>query len=429
MRSTRRSRAGRLLGVLTALVGAMFVVTQTALAAVTWGTVYGVGPSFSWNDGGALARSTTASASYLHAVYASDVIGGVPAADGGPYASVFYTRSSTDGSTWGTAKRLNGSTTHAVSPVVINSGGEIIAAFVTLAHWDAYDPAEPRHIKVRFNTNHGASGSWTSGMFDPGTVRVDRPALAAFGTRGFLMTYTNADNGDIIVVTCAGDMGAGGETGCTGGSVGTTTRLAANPDDGYEGLPVIATVGSARAVAWLKSDSGISAATTSTGSWSAPTTLTSQPADGLSAAATSGRFAFSWAENTGVKLKMRISGTWQPTRTVASVSPTGTYHNAYTTAVALASSSTVGVAFAACKRTDCQATDTAGVDLRWRESSDNGATWSTAVTVAAFTASSSRRYNDFPSVVMSSATKRYVMFNAASVTGSSYRVLIRVGTG
>ena len=428
MQGSRRARV-RVLGVMTAVLGAMFVVTQTVMAAVTWGSATAVAPSFSWNDGGALARSTTSSTSYLHAVFASDVIGGVPATDGGPYTSVYYTRGNPSGSTWGTPKRLNGSTTHAVSPVVIANGAKVIAAFVTLAHWDAYDPAEPRHIKMRFNTNHGASGSWTSGSFDPGTARVDRPALAAFGDGGFLLTYTDADTGEIVVVTC-GDLTVGGDTGCSGSSVGTTTRLAADPADGYEGLPVIAAVGSVRAVAWLKSnDGGISAATRSTGNWSSPTTLTSAPADGLSAAAASGRFAFSWAENTGVKLKMRVSGTWQPTRTVGSASPTGTYHYVYTTAVALASSSTVGVAFAACKRTDCQATDTAGVDLRWRESSDNGATWKSAVTVAAFTASSSRRYNDFPSVVMSSATKRFVMYNTASATGSSYRVLIRVGSG
>jgi hypothetical protein len=67
--------------------------------------------------------------------------------------------------------------------------------------------------------------------------------------------------------------------------------------------------------------------------------------------------------------------------------------------------------------------------LRWRESSDNAVTWKSPVTVAAYTVSSSRRVNDYPSVLMSSATKRYVMYNGASPGGASYRVLIRVGSG
>ena len=430
MRIERRGfgRSRRALLAITVAMTGVFLITQTALAAVTWSSVYGVGPSFSWNDGRALARSTTSSTSYLNAVYATDVIAGVPATDTGPYASVYYTRGNASGSTWGTPKRLNGSTTHAVSPAIVSSSGVLYAAFVTLAHWETYDPAEPRHVKVRINSNHGASGSWTTRTLDPGTARVDRPAMAPWGTRGFLLTYTDADTGAIVLVTC-GDLTLEA-SGCTGGSVGTTTRHAADPADGFEGLPVVAAVGSSRAVAWLTSDDGgISATTTSTGTWSSPTSLTSAVADGLSAAAASGRFAFSWADSTGVKLRMRISGSWQATRTVAAVSPTGTYHNAYTTAVALASSTTVGVAFAACKRTDCLATSTTGVDLRWRESSDNGGTWKTAVTVASYSVSTSRRYNDFPSVVMSSTTKRFVMYNAASASGSSYRVLIRVGSG
>ena len=375
-----------------------------------------------------LARSTTSSSSYLHAVYATDVIGGVAASDTGPHVGVYYTRGNSTGTTWGTPKRLNSTSAHAVSPAVVTSGSLVITAFVTLKHLDAYDPAEPRPVTIRINSNHGSSTAWLAPRAFTAATRVDRPAMSAWGTRGFLLTYTDADTGDIALITC-GDLTLE-SSGCTGGTVGTTTRHAADPADGFEGLPVVVASGSTRAVAWLRSDGGgISAVTTSSNTWSSPTLLTSAVADGLAATALGNRLAFSWADATGVKVKIRKSGTWQATRVVASVSPTASYHNAYTTAVALASTATVGVAFAACKRTDCAASSTTGVDLRWRESADDGASWKTAVTVAAYSVSSSRRYNDFPSVVMSSSTKRFVMYNAASSTGSSYRVLIRTGTG
>lgn len=416
------------MGAVTAAMGAVFLVTQTALAAVTWSTVYNVGPSQSWNDGMSLARSSTSTTTYLHAVYATDVIGGVIASDAGPHPGAYYTRGNSTGSTWGTAKRLNPNATNAVSPAVVASGKAVYAAYVTLAHWDAYDPAEPRTITVRVNSSYGSSTSWLSRTVTAPATRVDRPAMAAWGTNGFMLVYTNADTGEIVLMTC-GDLTIA-ESGCTGGTVGTTTRHAANPADGFEGMPVVAAYGSLRGIAWLTSDAGgINAIATTTSTFAAPTTLTTAVGDGLSAAAYGSRFAVSWAQFNGVKVRVRSSGTWQTTRTVSSVSSTSTYKAAYTTAVTLVSTGTVGVAFAACRRSDCAASSTTGVDLRWRESSDLGATWKSAVTVAAYSVSSARRFNDFPSVLMSSTTKRYVMWNGASSTGGTYRVLLRVGNG
>ena len=58
-----------------------------------------------------------------------------------------------------------------------------------------------------------------------------------------------------------------------------------------------------------------------------------------------------------------------------------------------------------------------------------GSTWGSASTVGSYTVSSERRINDFPSVVMTSATKRYVMFNIANPNITKFRVVLRAGTG
>lgn len=54
-----------------------------ALAAVAWSTPKVAGGNYSWNGGYALAR-TGISPLYLHAIYATDFVGGVFASDAGP---------------------------------------------------------------------------------------------------------------------------------------------------------------------------------------------------------------------------------------------------------------------------------------------------------------------------------------------------------
>jgi len=427
VRSAAGPRTRRVLASITTALGAMFVVTQTVFAAVVWASPSIVGAAHTFNDSQSLARSTTPTTSYLHSVVVNSYPGGVAATDTGPYAGVYYSRGNSSGTTWETPKRLNPSAKHGTSPAIVANGAIIYAAYVLIGHWIDYDPAESRKVVVRINSNHGASSAWLTRTVILPTNRVDRPAMSVWGSAGFLLTYTDADTGDIVVISC-GDLTVE-DSGCSGGAVGTTTRLAADPADGYEGMPVVAASGETAAVAWLSGDSGITVRTGSPGSWSTPKVITTEVADGLSAAARGSRFAFSWAQSSGVKVRFWTGGVWQSSRTVATVSSTATYKNAYTTAVALAGGSTVGVAFAACRRLDCTATSTIGVDLRWRDSPDNGATWNAAVTVASSTVNSGRRFNDFPSVVMSSTAKRFVMYNTMSASGASYRVWLRVGTG
>jgi hypothetical protein len=87
------------------------------------------------------------------------------------------------------------------------------------------------------------------------------------------------------------------------------------------------------------------------------------------------------------------------------------------------------VAWSACTRSDCSGGSTKGVNLRWRESSDNGASWKSTVTLATYSASSSKRFNDYPSVVMTSTPRRYVLYNTASSSFSTYKTILEVGSG
>ena len=421
-----RTRNRRLLGALLAAAAATLMVAESAFAAVDWGPTRQVSSSFSYNFGGGLARSTKSTTSYLHAAYTSVKVGGEFVTDDGPFAGVYYRRGNTSGSDWGTAKRLNPKSEHADGGVVVASGRVIYAAYVTYGHWFDYDPAEPRPITLRINSNHGGSAAWLSRTLAFAT-RVDRPMLAPWGTRGVLLTYTDADTGDIILVQC-GDLSAEA-SGCAAGTVGTTTN-GEGSENGFVGLPVVAASGDTIAVAWFDGSGGISVVTKEGGdAWSDPAALTANQSGDLSATAKDGRFAFAWMEAAGVKVRLWTSAAGLgTTRTAASFSGTGTYKNGYSTAVALAGTSTVGVAFGACRRADCTGSSSTGVDLRWRQSGNDGSTWGAASTVGSYSVSSERRMNDYASVVMTSAKKRYVMFNIGNPSFEKFRVVLRVGT-
>jgi hypothetical protein len=422
------SRRRRSIAALLAAGAAVLLVSQSAFAAVDWGKVRQVGSAYSYNFGGALSRSTKGTTSYLHATYTTVKVGGEFITDDGPFAGVYYRRGNSSGSDWGTAKRLNPTSSHADDGMVVASGRVVYAAYVSYGHWLDYDPAEPRPITLRINSNHGASGDWLSRTIEPLETRVDRPALAPWGTRGVLMTYTDADTGNIMLVQC-GDLSVE-ESGCSAGSVGTTTVGEAS-ENGYAGFPVVAASGDTIAVAWFDGSGGISLVTKEgEGDWSDPAVVTASESRDLSAAAKGDRFAFSWQDSGRVRVRLWTSaGGLGTASTVATFSDTGTYKNGYSTAVALTGDATIGVAFGACRRADCTGSSSTGVDLRWRQSGNDGDSWGAASTVGSYAVSSERRMNDFASVVMTSASKRYVMFNTANPTFGKFRIVLRAGTG
>ena len=70
-----------------------------------------------------------------------------------------------------------------------------------------------------------------------------------------------------------------------------------------------------------------------------------------------------------------------------------------------------------------------GVNVRWRESTDNMASWKGAVLVASYTSSTARRINDFPTAIMSSKPTRWIMHNVSSADRMTYNLVVEVGRG
>ena len=159
--------------------------------------------------------------------------------------------------------------------------------------------------------------------------------------------------------------------------------------------------------------------------------LWSGDASGVSAAALGDRLAVSWTTSSRIRVRVFHDG-WGPARRVAAFGKARKYRVGWSTAVALAGTSRVGVAWAACTLRTCLASSTEGVDLRWRESGTNGASWRDPVTVASHRSSAKRRYNYAPSVVMVGERNRLIRligYNTASAHFSTYRLLIAQGIG
>ena len=233
MSMPRRSLARSGLAFCAALL-ALVLSSQAALAAVTWGSPSSAGPTYSWNFGQALARTKSGTTSFLHTQYTTDFVNGMFVADNGPYLGVYYRRGNSTGSTWTSTKRLNGSSEHATNGALAASGQHVYVAYSVLSGiHDGYDPAAPRLPRVAVNTNYGANTAWLTPKSNFIQTRIDRPAVAAAGAWAY-MVFTDADTGEIYVATNLGtnteDSGWGGS-----GTVGMTTRLAEDSDEGLLG--------------------------------------------------------------------------------------------------------------------------------------------------------------------------------------------------
>ncbi len=91
--------------------------------------------------------------------------------------------------------------------------------------------------------------------------------------------------------------------------------------------------------------------------------------------------------------------------------------------------STIGVAWGDCRTTGCDYfSNTDRTDLSWSESTDNGATWA-ARTLLGTSSVTTKRINDYPSVLYGDATTRYVLYNGWNANYSNYRIYLQVGTG
>lgn len=416
-----RRRGGRLLFSGMSAMLMLLLATQSVLASVSWTSPVKSSPSYAYNYGQGLAKSTStvSGTTYLHSQYTY-----LNTTNPG----VYYRRGSAGATTWGTPKRLNPSGEFADNGAIAAADKYVYVAYQKINGWDDYDPAAERPIVIRTNTNHGSSSAWLPYSTGPG--RDGRPAIAAAGSWVYVV-YTNADTGDITFVTNLGVNNA--EGGFVAGTIGTTTNDAANPADGKDGYPVVAATGATVIVAWISGDGSTISAKISTDhgqTWpDDPTTITSSQVWDLSAAGSTGRVALAWVQANGVKAKLYRNAAWGSTKTVASFSSTSTYKSGYGTSIAMAGTARVGVAWSACTRTDCSAGSTKGVNIRWRESTDNGGTWKSPALIASYTVSTSRRYNDYPTAIMSSKPTRWIMYNIANASTTSFSTLVEVGRG
>ncbi len=417
----RRRPRGAVLSLMAGLLMAL-VASQSVVASVGWTKPVNAGPQYSWNLGRGLALTETSSKTYLHVQFEDD---------GGKHTGIYYRRGNASGSSWGTPKRLNPSSSDAENGAIAAAGKYVYVAYVTGTHAaNDYDPAAARHIRVRVNTNHGSSGAWLTAKKFEAPTRVGRPSVAAWGSRVYV-AYTDADTGDIVVATNNGVNSE--DIGWLATNAGVTTRTSTVDGDGFEGSPVVAASGANVLVAWVDSDDGTIKAKVSTDhghTWADPAIdLATGQTYGLSAAADGTRLAIAWAQSDGIRSRVYRDGSWKATHKLATFSATGAYRNGYGTSIALAGSSRLGVAWSACTRANCAGSSTQGVNVRWRESANNGSSWESPVTIASHGAGSDRRINDYPSALMPDSTHRLVTYNTAARDFSTYRLVIERGSG
>jgi hypothetical protein len=337
-------------------------------------------------------------------------------ADNGPYLGVYYRRGNSSGTTWSSTKRLNGSMEHAANGALAASGQNVYVAYSVLSGiLDGYNPGGSAAARVASTRTTAPNTAWLTPKANFIQTRVDRPAVAAAGAWAY-MVFTDADTGEIFVATNLGtnteDSGWGGS-----GTVGMTTRLADDADEGYSGMPVIAAIGNKVMVAWISAPGGTIKAVVSPDNgttWSDEVTLSTAQVWDLAAAGDGTRMALTWANSSAIKLKLYTSSGWQTTRTVATFSSGATYKVGYGPAVALTGNTRVGVAWSACTRSDCSAGSR-------RVSTCDGANRPTTAPRGNRRLPSRptpRRarseFNDYPSVVMTSTPRRYVLYNTAS---------------
>ena len=398
------------------------VTGTTPVSKVAWGTTRS-GPGYSYNLGQSLARSVSSSATYLHATYTTDRVSGAWVDDNGPYAGINYVRTSNRGSTFTTPKRLNSTKQHGSRGSLAASGKYVYATWVSTTRWIAYRPTAPRVLYLRRNSNHGAKTSWnTTKRLTSLTGRVDFPTVAAAGANVYVV-YTDSATGS-VKVKISRDRAATWKT-VTLGSTALSTP------SGRYGIPRIAASGNTVVVAWLSNSSGAVRARVSTDAgrtWSATGGLTGSSTDLPAVAAAGTRAAVAWTDGSSAVVRTWSAGAWSSPRSIPP--PTGAaFTHSYGAAIALSGSAGIGVAWTGCVTT-CETWSSATrANLVWSESRDGGASWFAGQVIGSSSASSARRYNDYPSILWPSATVRHVLWNAGTAGTNAYRIVLRTGTG
>jgi hypothetical protein len=390
------------------------IAQQSGLA---WGSTYRAGPAYTWTSGNALGRTVQSGTQRLHAAYATDRIGSRWARDTGPYAGIYYVRS-TSGSTWSSPRRLNPSTQHAARLGLAAAGTRVYVTWVSQRKIIRYSPTAPRVLYVRVNTGHGAATKWRSAVrLTSSTGRVDYPTIAASGSDAYI-AFTDSGTGAIRTALTR-DRG----TTWRRVSLGSTSLTM---KDGKAGFPSVAASGASVAVAWVADQAGrvlmrVSADRGST--WGPLEEVTASSSGDLNVAVRGGRIAVAWTTDTETVLRQRTLGTWGVPVAVATLEPGGDAAP-YAPVVTLQDPDRIAVAWA-----EELAGSSDRADLRWMESADGGATWFAPQAIASASASSARRVNDWASVLWPAPSQRLVLWNGWTESSLNYRQYLRKGGG
>ena len=393
------------------------------VSAVGWATTRS-GPAYSWNLGQSLARTVNGTTTYLHATYTTDRVSGAWVDDNGPYAGINYVRTSSSGVSFTAPKRLNPAKQHGSRGSLAASGKFLYATWISTSRWIAYKGTAPRVLYLRRNSNHGSSTAWnTTKRLTSLTGRVDYPTVAAAGSNVYV-AYTDSGAGSVRVKISR-------DRAATWSTVTLGTTSAGSSTAGRYGMPRIAASGNTVIVSWLANATGAVRARVSTDAghtWSATGAIVATATDIPAVAATGSRAAVAWTDGTSAIVRTWAAGAWSAPK--ATIAPAGaTYTDTYSPAIALNGTTGVGVAWTGCVTACTSWSSATRANLVWSESKDDGASWFAGQVIGSSGSSSARRYNDYPSVLWPSATRRHVIWNAGTAGTNSYRIVMRTGLG
>jgi hypothetical protein len=428
---------------LTALL-AVFLLANTALAAIRYSAQRAVAPPNSWNYGNSLGASTCGGNEYLNSTYATDYVNGEYATDDGPYQGVYVQRAnrSTDPLNWSSPKRVSPTSQHAERPTLASAGSSVYAGSVTQTSYDNYRPGAPRVFYVSRSTDCGAT--WRAPSAITGLRgRVDYPILAAAGSRVYAI-YTDADTGEIKLRRST-DRGA---TWLPARVVGTTTS---NQDDGdgYYAYPTIGASGSNVLIGWYTNDAGRTVARLSSdggATFEAPVELTARsPNDTIHYAIAAGQddgvddrvaIAYTTGSYTAGRVAVRVSsngssfGAAQEVLTYGDSVGGNRIGGSYGPAPQPFGSNGILVVFPGCRIVDGLANpcnynrNTMRSDLLLWQQVGTTVTGPQVVQAAV----SGQTINDSASLVVRGNT-RYILYNGWTSNYSLYRTFLRVASG
>jgi hypothetical protein len=418
----------------TARAGVAALVVGVAAPAAWAATTWSPGPTadsktgfvsgqYSWNYGSAASKVGSNKIAFA---YASDA--GTADSKESVYVRIGTVDPTTKAVTWAKPKLISPKTQIA-DRITLGSGktnGNVYTTWADQTSYGKYDPAKPRATWYRGLVN----GSWTKPKrLSSKTGRVDYPVVTGAGNNVYI-AYTNADTGK-VTLKLSSDAGTTFATK----SLGTTTRDI-NDGEGLGGWPCVASDGANFAAAWLDGSGKIVVRVSEdSGATIAKKTITPTSDAGgddegwVQCDASGDRIGFTWNQDDGVYYAeySTATDTFVTPATKAYALSDGTHDASYSGSIALSGTSTVGLAAPLCVQDGCDYTNnTTRIDLRWLESSNNGANWSAAESLSNSSVTG-KFLNDSPSPIFFDDTTRFVIYNGWQANYKNYRLYMATG--